>query len=132
MTGVLIADKDEVTEQLRQMINRRVPDTQETNRAEASLCTLSFQSLTHPERHVWLEVDAAGAAIDLEDWTIASEADNAIVRTVVESFEEAIEILQVWLSGANLTAYYTNINLNYEQLVKKAGLLASEEGPSAQ
>ena len=123
---MIITEKDEVTERLRQMIDRHIPEAQETKRAEASLCALSLQSTTHPERHTWLEVDQAGTAIDLEDWTSEAEADNAIVRTEVTSFEEAIEILQAWLSGADLREYYTNINLNYEQLVKKDSLLASE------
>ena len=100
------------------MINLKIPQAYETDRAEASLSTLSFQSNICPERHVWIEVDATGISIDLEDWTIENEWDNAIARTEVKSYEEAIEILQIWLSGANMEDFYTNINKDYDSFIK--------------
>ena len=103
----MIAEKDEVTEQLRQMIRLNVGQARETNRAEASLCSLSFQSTTHPERHTWLEVDTEGASMDLEDWAI-DEWDNVIASIDIESFAEAINILRIWLSGADFAKHYVN------------------------
>ena len=91
--------KDTLTEQLRQLITYHVSEASETNRAEASLTALSLQSLSLPERHVWIEVDMNGASIDLED--LATEDD--LVKSIdVDSFTEVLEILHAWLSGATL------------------------------
>ena len=111
--------KDELTEYLRQMLGRNIVQVYETSRAETSLCTLSFQSTTHPERQVWIDTDLKGIGIDLEDWNRESEWDNAVARIKVESLEEAVEIIQVWLSGKNLDNYYSNINKKYEKVFKK-------------
>ena len=42
--------KDELTEQLRQMIGRSTSELYETNRAETCLSTLSFQSKAYPQK----------------------------------------------------------------------------------
>lgn len=111
--------KNALAEQLRQMITLNISEAGETSRAEASLDALSFQSLIVPERHVWIEVDADGVSVDLEDWTSENEWDNAVARMDVESFAEVIEILQVWLSGAKLEEYSANVNKSYKRLAKK-------------
>lgn len=94
--------KDEITEQLRQMIVSKVPMAQETDDAEALLCALSFQSASYPERHIWLDTDSEGISMDLEDWNVESEWDNAVARIKVASLAEATDIAQAWLSGINL------------------------------
>ena len=117
MINTVLTKKDAVTEQLRQMILSAPVGILETSRAEASLSALSLQSLTYPNRHAWVEVDAEGASIDLEDWTFEDEWDNAVARTDVESLAEAAELLQVWLSGADLEEHDLNINQEYEPLI---------------
>jgi len=111
--------KDELTERLRQMIGRNTPESYETDRAETCLSTLSFQSKAYPEKHVWIDTDLNGIAIDLEDWEMSTEWDNAIVRIKVESLEEATEIIQIWLSGGKLDDHYSNMNKIYKRVFKK-------------
>lgn len=48
--------KSKQTDQLRQAILNRVKNIQETDRAEASLIDLSFQSTLYPNRHIWIGV----------------------------------------------------------------------------
>ena len=105
--------KDRITEQLRQKIKRQFPWARETEEAEASLCALSLQSTTHPERHVWIDTDLDGIGLDLEDWQLDDEGDDTIARVKAESIKAAINIVGVWLSGANLPDWYTNINQEY-------------------
>ena len=119
MITTLLTEKDAVTEQLRQMILSAPVGICETSRAEASLSALSLQSLTYPNRHAWVEVDTEGTSIDLEDFRLDDEWDNAVARTDADSLAEAADILRVWLSGADLEAHYSNINKEYEPLVKK-------------
>jgi hypothetical protein len=94
--------KDKITENIRQQIGKAVPEAVETDRAEASLCSLSFQSKTHPERHIWIDAEEQQIQIDLEDWQDETEWDNAVDQITVESVREAIDILQCWLSGETL------------------------------
>jgi hypothetical protein len=94
--------KDEITERLRQMVTSKVPMAQETDEAEALLSALSFQSTSYPERHIWIDTDLEEISIDLEDWNIEGEWDNAVARLKVESLPEAVDIAQAWLSGVNL------------------------------
>ena len=115
--------KNNVTEQLRQMIGHKAPGARETDDAEASLTTLSFQSDIHPERHVWIDTDLEGIGLDLEDWNIEAEWDNAVARVKAQSLAEVVEITQLWLSGANLDDYYTGLNKEYKRIVKKDLLL---------
>jgi len=114
-----IDKKNELTERLRQIIGRSTPELYETDRAETSLSTLSFQSKAYPEKQVWIDTDLNGIAIDLEDWNMANEWDNAIARIKVESLEEATEIIQIWFSGGKLDDYYLNMNKRYERVFKK-------------
>lgn len=105
--------KDRVTEQLRKKIKSQFPWVRETEEAEASLCALSFQSTTHPERHVWIDTDLDGIGLDLEDWQSNDDADDAVARVKATSVNTAADIVGVWLSGARLSEWYTNINQEY-------------------
>jgi hypothetical protein len=94
--------KDNITENIRQQIGKAVPEAVETDRAEASLCSLSFQSTTHPERQIWIDTDEQHIQVDLEDWQDETEWDNAVERTTVESVSAVIDILKCWFSGGTL------------------------------
>jgi len=87
----------------------------ETDEAEASLCALSFQSLTVPSRHVWIDTDLheVGIGLDLEDWQRDDEWDDAVARVKASSALDAVEVVGIWLSGARLSDWYTNINQEY-------------------
>lgn len=111
--------KNDITETLRQMIGEIIPTAYETNRAEACLSTLSFQSLNYPERHIWIDTDGDGIAIDLEDWQDEREWDNAVARITVEDTTEVIDIVKTWLSGKKLDNY-SNLNKDYERVNKIA------------
>ena len=111
--------KDDITEKIRQLIAKNILEARENNRAELSLSTLSFQSTVQPERQVWLDTDLDGIGIDLEDWTDQTEWDNAVARITVESPEEVIEIVKIWLSGGNLDNY-ANVNQDYERVIKRS------------
>ncbi len=108
-----IALKDEQTLDLRQQILSKIVQAQETDRADESLCTLSFQSINYLERHAWIDTDGEFIAIDLEDWRNENEWDNAIARVSVSSIEVAVVLLKDWFSGDRLHAY-TNLNQSYE------------------
>lgn len=105
--------KDRVTEQLRQKIKRQFPWVREIEEAEASLCALSFQSATHPDRHVWIDTDLDGIGLDLEDWQLDDDEDDAIARVKAPSLSAAADIVGIWLSGAKLSEWYKNINQEY-------------------
>lgn len=111
------APKNEITEKLRQMLKSKLLKAVETNRAETCSCTLSFQSTVSPQRHAWIDTDLEGIGIDLEDWNLESEWDNATARIRAESLEDAVEIVQTWLSGGNLDNY-SNVNREYEMVFK--------------
>jgi hypothetical protein len=79
------ATKDEKTRCLRQLIKRGAAYAYETERAEVLLYTLSYQSCTLQERHVWVETGPDEISIDLEDWENESdEWDNAFYRVTFE------------------------------------------------
>lgn len=60
--------KVDVLEQLRILIERKIPESLETNYAEVDMLALSFQSRVHSERYVWIYTDAEAIInIDLED-----------------------------------------------------------------
>jgi hypothetical protein len=101
-----ISPKDKITEDIRQQIGKEVPEAIETDRAEASLCSLSFQSKTYPQRHIWIDTDEQQIQIDLEDWQDEAEWDHAIDRITVDSAREVIDILKRWLSGE--TSHYSS------------------------
>jgi len=113
-TALKEASKDERTTCLREVIKSRAAYAHETERAEVLLYTLSYQSAILPERHVWVET----APDDLEDWPNESEEwDNALYRVTVESPNEAVALLDTWLSGESLH-HYKNLNKNYERISK--------------
>jgi hypothetical protein len=110
--------KDATTERLRQLVQQSVPVVRETERADAFLCILSFQSISFPERHVWVDTKLDGIGVDLEDWNVEGEWDNAVARVKVESLEDAAELIQTWLSGESLEKY-SNVNKEYQKITKK-------------
>ncbi|NEP51522.1 MAG: hypothetical protein F6K65_23065, partial [Moorea sp. SIO3C2] len=81
--------------------------------------TLSFQSINYPERHIWIDTDGDGIAIDLEDWQDEREWDNAVARITVEATAEVVDIVKTWLSGEKLDNY-SNLNKDYERVNKIA------------
>lgn len=111
--------KDEMTETLRQRIKEAVTDAIETSRAEASLCSLSFQSKVHPERHIWLDSENESIRLDLEDWQDGAQWDDAVARVTVESLDEAVYLVKAWLFGENM-AQYSNLNRDYGVVARKA------------
>ncbi len=114
---IVTDEKDQITEKIRHLIRQNIPEARENNRAEMSLCTLSFQSTVQPERQVWIDTDFDGIGIDLEDWSNETEWDNAVARIAVESPEEVVELVKIWLSGGNLDNY-ANVNKDYERVFK--------------
>ena len=113
-----LASKDGFTETLRQQILITIPQAEETDRADTSLCTLSFQSKLHAQRHAWIDTDEEIIKIDLENWQDENEWDNAIARVTLESTEIAIDLLQDWFTGSNLDNY-ANLNKTYEIVRKR-------------
>lgn len=117
--------KDEITKRLRQVIQRQIFLACETDDAEAFLSALSFQSKLYPERYIWIDTDFDGIGIDLEDLSLEDEEheegewDDAVARLKARSLEEAVEITSLWLSGANLSDWYTNVNQQYLPVQKK-------------
>lgn len=105
--------KDKITESIRQQIGKAVPEAVETDRAETSLCSLSFQSKTHPERHIWVDTDEQHLQLDLEDWQDETEWDNAVDRITVESVSAVIDILKGWLSGETLNYSVTERHIDH-------------------
>ncbi len=118
MTNVAL--KDNLTANLRNQISAKLPWTQETDEAEASLCALSLQSTIHPNRHVWLDTDMDGITLDLEDRQLADTWDDtwddAVAHVKVTSIASAIEVIGIWLSGATLSEWFTGINQEYRPI----------------
>lgn len=118
-TALKEASKDERTTCLRELIKREAAYAHETERAEVLLYTLSYQSAMLPERHVWVETAPDEISVDLEDWENESdEWDNAHYRVTVESPNEAVALIDTWLSGQSLHNY-SNLNKNYERVSAK-------------
>jgi hypothetical protein len=92
------SSKDETTEALRLLIQAGVPEAIETDRAEANLCALSYQSALYPQRHIWLDATEEEISLELEDWQRAEEWDNTVVRHIAASSTDAIEIIRTWLT----------------------------------
>lgn len=113
--------KDKFTTKVRQVILQNISVANETDRAEESLCTLSFQSQTHPARQIWIDTDNDEIAIDLEDWGNETEWDNAVARFTVDSVEELIDLIKIWLEGSNLEEYY-EMGKEYKKAKKIAHL----------
>jgi hypothetical protein len=99
-------DKDAVTAGLRKLILERTDFITETDRADASLIDLSFQSRVKPERHVWIDtkggIDRNGYMFDLEELTGEDAWDNAVAT--VETTEPSVvrDVVQAWLRGSSL------------------------------
>lgn len=108
--------KDVLTEKLRSKIIADLRWVQETDEAEASLCALSLQSTTHPARHIWVDTDMDGIALDLEDRLLEDDWDDAVARVKVSSIEAAVEVIGIWLSGATLADWFAGINQEYRPI----------------
>lgn len=100
--------KDELTEQIRQLIGRSVPIAVETDDAEALLNALSYQSRHHPQRHVWIEIEPGEFILDLEDWHNSAEWDDTVLQIVVEAEDDVIELVETWLVGRAITQLHMN------------------------
>jgi hypothetical protein len=75
----------------------------ETERADCGLTTLSFQSVTCDERHVWIDTDSAGEmSLDLEDWTYEAEWDNSVAHAYSRDPALITEVARAWLSGTTI------------------------------
>jgi hypothetical protein len=102
----MAANKDWITEHLREQILNDADYITETNRADLMTITLSFQSLVKPERHVWIDAEAGddrdGYSIDLEDWTHQGTWDNAVATVRTADEPVARNITQAWLKGQPL------------------------------
>jgi hypothetical protein len=96
------SQKDESTEALRELIRVKVPEAIETDRAEANLCSLSYQSTLYPQRHIWLDTDET-IGIELEDWQLSDEWDNTVVSMNAESPAKAIDIIKTWLTASTVS-----------------------------
>lgn len=106
--------KTTLTDLVRQALLSTVPNIQETDRANASLIDLSFQSTAYPEQHIWLGVYGRVSAIDpeeseewdgsreihidLEDWLHSDEWDNSVAHHQTLSIEEAVQIINRWIN----------------------------------
>jgi hypothetical protein len=102
------AAKDEKTEALRQQITKDADFLVETDRADTLLITLSFQSSTKPERHVWIDTqmgeDGGRFTVDLEDWTYQETWDNAVATVETDGAETVRAVTHAWLRGEPLDA----------------------------
>lgn len=95
----MLAEKDERTEWVRSAL-KECDGLKETDRADSGLTTLSYQSINHAERHVWIDTDLAGeVSIDLEDWTNDDEWDNSVANVTTHDIKLAASIVAAWLKG---------------------------------
>ena len=91
--------KNQETESLRQLV-KLSGEVKETGDADANLTTLSFQSVRHGNRHVWVDTDLAGElSVDLEDWQNDEAWDNSVAHVTASSIEVASEIIIAWCRG---------------------------------
>lgn len=111
-----VTPKDTLTEELRRRVVAELNWVQETDEAEASLCALSLQSTLHPHRHIWIDTDMDGIALDLEDRRLDDAWDDAVARVKALSVQSAVEIVGIWLSGATLPEWFTGINQEYQPM----------------
>ena len=102
--------KDDVTEEIHQLIRASIASASETDDADALLNALSYQSLRYPQRHVWIEVEPKKITLDLEDWDSADTWDNTVIEVSIESKATAIELVQAWLTGTSMAHLYVNGN----------------------
>jgi len=97
-----VIHKTELLEQLRDFIRLKAPNAIETGRAEADLPALSYQSTSHPNKHVWIDVDADEIGIDLEDWNTDDEWDNTVSHETATTLEDAARVIEEWLAGGRV------------------------------
>jgi hypothetical protein len=96
-------NKDYQTEHVRSKMAIEVLDASETSRADAGSTTLSFQSKSHPNRHIWIDTDLAGETIvDLEDWDYGGTWDNSVAHLAAAEADTVIRIVQAWFSGCTV------------------------------
>lgn len=77
-------EKDEVTARVQTAL-RSFAEVRESNRAEAGLTTLAFESVAQPNRNVWIDTDLGGRlTVDLEDFEVKGEWDNAVARLAAD------------------------------------------------
>lgn len=75
-------------------------ELKETDRADSGLTTLSFQSTSHSQRHVWIDTDLAGEiSIDLEDWTNHNKWDNSVANVTTQDTNLCAVVAITWLRG---------------------------------
>ncbi|MFO0886346.1 MAG: hypothetical protein U0894_19560 [Pirellulales bacterium] len=92
-------EKDERTEWVRSLL-KECDGLKETDRADSCLTTLSYQSVNHIERHVWIDTDIGGeVSIDLEDWTNNEKWDNSVASVATHDIKVAASIVIAWLKG---------------------------------
>lgn len=85
-------------ENLRALVAKHLANVVETDRAEADLIAISFQSKVRPERHIYISFyDERTFDLDLEDWTTNDEWDHAFERHTTTSVDEALKLIQNWL-----------------------------------
>lgn len=97
-----MTEKDAVTEKARRLILASHMAS-ETSRAEPGLTTLSFRSLIHPERGVWIDTDLGGEmVVDIEVTTNTASWDNSITSYSAKDFNHLTNIAVSWLSGSSL------------------------------
>jgi hypothetical protein len=92
-------DKDPVAKLARSLILTD-PQVVETHFAELGMTTLSFQSLSVPQRHVWIDTDGE-IRIDAEDWTYTETWDNSVGSIVAPDVDVLAKIVWCWLSGGS-------------------------------
>lgn len=96
--------KNGIADVLRGLILQDISHAHETDRAEADLNALSFQSTSKKNRHIWISIfsDAQKPiVIDLEDWDYKDTWDNSIACVEVSTYKTASAVCKAWLSGAN-------------------------------
>lgn len=95
-------EKDAATEGFREGLTDSSAIV-ETDRADSGLTTLSFQSMSHTERHVWMDTDLSGEAVlDLEDWSDETQWDNSVAHGCSQELALLSNVAKVWLTGGSL------------------------------
>jgi len=100
--------KDPKTQALREQVMAEADFLIETERADALLIALSFQSLVRPERHVWIDTKGGDGgdevSADLEDWTHQDSWDNAVATVDAKDDSVIRDVVRAWLRGEPLDA----------------------------
>jgi hypothetical protein len=97
-------NKDVVTEKVRARLLGSPSKPIETHAADCAMTTLSFQSLTYSERHVWIDTDLGGESkVDLEDWNCDDTWDNSVAHVFSQNLELLSSIVELWLNGGSIS-----------------------------